>query len=89
MAQRAMVTSFDNISGTANLNEMQISFHVCLLEESVPFARETDLTIISPWSDSLAQIKTRISNAILVEAAANNYNSLTAANIIMPSFQKG
>lgn len=89
MAQRAMVTCFNSISGTSILNEMQISFHVCLLEESVPFPRETDLTIISPWTDSLAQIKTRISNAILAEAAANNYTSLTAANIIMPSFQKG
>ena len=89
MAQRALVTQFTSLSGTANLNEMKLRFHLCLLEERVPTPYENDLEVITPWADTLAQIKSRISAAILAEAAANGYTTLTANDIIMPQVQKG
>lgn len=89
MAQRALVTSFVDISGTLNVNEMEIVFDVCYLEETVEDSRKVRLTVISQWTDTVAQIKNKLQTAIIADGAANGYTQLTTQNILMPTYQKG
>jgi hypothetical protein len=89
MAQRAFVSNYKAISGTANNGEMKITMNVQLLEESTEIPYEQEISIVTSWTDNNAAIKTKIVNAIVALAAANNYSTLTSANVILPSYTKG
>ena len=86
MAQRAVVVGFDNIQGTANMNEMKLVCGVFFVEEGMDVQRRESVEVLTQWSDNAATIKTKISNAIVSFGNANGYSALTSNNIIMPSY---
>jgi hypothetical protein len=51
--------------------------------------REVDIDVLTGWSDTPAQMKTKIQNAIVSFGNANGYSALTSAMVIMPTFTKG
>lgn len=88
MGQRAIVV-VESAHGTVNQNEMTLSCNVSLLQEGVVDPAFVPMEILTAWADTLAQIKTKIINAVLTEAAARNYKQLTSTDIIISSFTKG
>jgi len=85
-----MVLGWLGINGTTNLNEMRVQFEVNLLEEGVETPRQSQLSVVIPWSDNISQMKAKIVAAIVTEAQVNGYTQITNSNnIILPDFSKG
>lgn len=89
MAQRAFVSRYDRIMGTETPGQMQIMMQVQLLEEAVTEPQIHDLVITTAWTETNAQIKSKIVAEILRIAQENNYTQLTSGNVILPTYAKG
>jgi hypothetical protein len=89
MAQRAFVPYYKAILSTEMVGVMKIQFDVALLDEIFTEPLVATLEIETNWSDNMQTIKTKIVDAILVHAAANNYSQMQAANVLLPQYAKG
>lgn len=89
MAQRAFVPYYKSIASSQTVGRMKIQFDVMLLDEDFPEPLNATLEIETLWTDNNAAIKTKIVNAILAHASANNYSTMVATNVILPQYAKG
>jgi hypothetical protein len=91
MAEKALVSSYTGIQSTGNAGELSLEFTLHCMDENNPnsAAAHFNDAVVLLWSDTPAQMKTKIMNRVVAIANANSYAQLTSADVFLPNYTKG
>lgn len=88
MAARALVTQYSNIESTG-LSSAYIMVQVIYFEDNVPGKGSAELYVPILWTDTLAQVKTKIVNEIISYGLGAYGFTIPAGSILMPAMTTG
>lgn len=85
---RAIVLCFEDLQSTGVAGDSRVIVRVAFTRDNVEGTAVWNVEAVVNWNENLAQVKTRITNAIIAYGAENGF-ILTASQILMPSYVKG